>query len=105
MPGQSSMLHVRVDNDTRERATAALDAMGLTMSEAVRLFLHRVVAEQAFPFELKAPNSETRAGMAEAEEILRSRRARFKNGEELMASLEKPRKNKRTGAREPTPSV
>lgn len=91
MVGQTSMLHVRVDEVTRDRAATALSAMGLSMSEAVRLFLHRVVAEQAFPLELKVPNAATRAAMAEADEILRARRARFNTGDELMASLEKAR--------------
>ena len=45
---------------------AALEAMGLSMSEAVRIFLRRVAADQAFPLELKVPNAETRAAMAEA---------------------------------------
>ena len=83
------MLHIRVDRDTRERATSALNAMGLTMSEAVRPFLTRVVAEQALPLELKVPNAETRAAMAKADEILEARRARFETAKDLMASLEK----------------
>jgi DNA-damage-inducible protein J len=60
------MLHVRVDEDTKERASAALEAMGLSVSEAVRVFLHRVAAEQAIPFALKVPNTVTRAAMEEA---------------------------------------
>jgi len=31
MTAQTSMLHIRVDDDTKEQATAALSAMGLTM--------------------------------------------------------------------------
>ena len=89
MASHTSMLHVRVDDETKLKATAALGAMGLSVSDAVRLFLHRVVADQAFPLELKVPNTETRAAMAEAEEILRTRRARFESADELFADLEK----------------
>ena len=89
MASHTSMLHVRVDDETKLKATAALGAMGLSVSDAVRLFLHRVVADQAFPLELKVPNTETRAAMAEAEEILRTRRARFTSADELFADLEK----------------
>lgn len=88
MSAQTSMLHIRVDEETKARAAEALDAMGLSMSEAVRLFLHRVAREQAFPLELKVPNAETRAAMGEAEEIVRRRRGRFGNGDELFADLE-----------------
>jgi DNA-damage-inducible protein J len=83
------MLHVRVDDETKERAAAALGAMGLSVSEAVRLFLRRVVADQAFPLELKIPNAETRAAIAEAGEIARTRHARFATADELFADLEK----------------
>jgi DNA-damage-inducible protein J len=89
MATRSSMLHVRVDDDTKEKATATLSAMGLSVSDAVRLFLRRVVADQAFPLELKVPNAETRAAMAEAEEIAQTRRARFVTADELFADLEK----------------
>jgi antitoxin component of RelBE/YafQ-DinJ toxin-antitoxin module len=39
------------------------------MSEAVQLYLHRVVFDQALPFELKVPNAKTLAAMNEAESM------------------------------------
>jgi DNA-damage-inducible protein J len=92
MAAHTSMLHVRVDDATKESATAALEAMGLSLSDGVRLFLRRVVADQAFPLELKVPNAETRAAMAEADEIARTRRDRFVTPDQLFADLEKPGK-------------
>lgn len=89
MAVQTTMLHVRVDDDTKTRVTAAVGEMGLAVLDAVRLFLRRVVAEQIFPLELKVPNAETRAAMAEAEELLRNRRSSFANAEDLFADLEK----------------
>ena len=71
------MLHVRVDDDTKAQATEALAAMGMSVSDAVRIFLHRVVIDQAFPLELKVPNAETRKAMAEARTIMAKRKARF----------------------------
>ena len=59
----SSMVHVRIDDRLKADATAALDAIGLSTSDAVRLLFHRIVADQAFPLELKVPNAETRAAM------------------------------------------
>jgi DNA-damage-inducible protein J len=91
MATRSSMLHIRVDDETKAKATSTLAAMGLSVSDAVRLFLHRVVTDQAFPLELKAPNAATRAAMAEADEIVRSRAARFATPDELFADLEKAR--------------
>ena len=85
----SSMLHVRIDDKVKAEAAAVLGSMGLTASDAVRLLFYRIIADQAFPLELKAPNARTREAMAEAEEILRSRRLRFSDGDELFADLEK----------------
>ncbi len=83
----TTMLHVRLDNDVKAKATEALAAMGLSASDAVRLLFHRIVAEQAFPLELKVPNAETRAAMAEAEKIARSGKFRFQNADEMLADL------------------
>ena len=89
MPTHTSMLHIRVDDDIKEQATQALTAMGLTVSDAVRLFLHRVVVEQAFPLELKVPNAETLAAMQESRDMMAARRVRFTSADELFADLEK----------------
>ena len=83
----TSMLHVRMDERVKAEATQALSAMGLSASDAVRLLFHRIIADQAFPLELKVPNAETRAAVAETDGILGSGRARFAGGEALLASL------------------
>lgn len=82
------MIHVRIEDDTKKDATAALDAMGLSVSDAVRLFLKRVVADQAFPLELRVPNAATRAAMQEADDIAATRAARFADADALIADLE-----------------
>lgn len=89
MTAQTSMLHIRVDDDIKEQATQTLTAMGLSVSDAVRLFLRRVVIDQAFPLELKVPNAETLAAMEESRATMAKRRARFASADELFADLEK----------------
>ena len=92
MAAQTSMLHIRVDDDIKEQATAALTTMGLSVSDAVRLFLRRVVVDQAFPLELKVPNAETQAAMEESRAMMVSRRKgenRFASADEMFADLEK----------------
>ena len=88
---QSSMLHIRVDDEVKTQATEALAAMGLSMSDAVRIFLKRVVNDQAFPLELKVPNAETRAAMEEARAMMKARQARFEAADALLDELEKAR--------------
>ena len=89
MAAHTSMLHVRIDDETKAQATQTLAAMGLSVSDAVRLFLHRVVVDQAFPLELKVPNAETRKAMTEADEIVSTHHARFSTAAELFDDLEK----------------
>ena len=89
MTTQSSMLHVRMDSELKRDATQALAAMGLTASEAVRLLFHRIAADQAFPLELKVPNAQTQRAMAEVDEMVKNRRARFASADDMFAELEK----------------
>ena len=86
---QTSMLHIRVDDDVKVQATEALANMGLSVSDAVRLFLKRVVIDQAFPLELKVPNAETLAAMEESRRMMKARRARFTTADALFDDLEK----------------
>ena len=82
------MLHVRLDDRLKERGNAVLAAMGLSASDAVRLLYHRLIADQAFPLELKVPNAKTQAAMIEAEDIAAKRLARFAGLEEMVVALE-----------------
>lgn len=88
----SAMLHVRVDDEIKTQATEALASMGLSVSDAVRILLKRVVSDQAFPLELKVPNAETRAAMEEARAMVKARAARFDSADALFDDLEKARK-------------
>lgn len=89
MTAHTSMLHIRVDDALKAKATEALAAIGLSTSDAVRLLFHRIVADQAFPLELKVPNAETRAAMEESRRMMEEGRQRFQTADELFASLER----------------
>lgn len=91
----SAMLHVRVDEKIKAEAAETLEAMGLSLSDAVRVFLTRVVAEKRIPFEIKVPNAETRAAMEEADKMMGARKVRFAAYEELMDDLETPKTKRR----------
>ena len=88
MSAHTSMLHVRVDDHIKAQATETLAAMGLSVSEAVRLFLRRVVADQAFPLELKVPNGQTLAAMEESRALMAADQARFASAQALVDGLE-----------------
>ena len=76
----------RIEPDLKENATRILAACGLNVSDAVRLFLRQVVAQNGLPFEVKAPNAITRAAM---EEAASGNLPRFSSVQELFDDLEK----------------
>ena len=81
----TTMLHVRVDQQIKEQATETLASIGLSVSDAVRVFLMRVVADKQIPFRIKVPNQDTRTAINEAEEIVSARCARFDNASEIFS--------------------
>jgi DNA-damage-inducible protein J len=84
----TTMIHVRVDEQIKTQATETLAAMGLTVSDAVRVFLTRVVADQELPFVLNTPNAPTRAAMREARAM---GKARFATAQALIGGLKETR--------------
>jgi len=85
----TAMVHVRVDERVKAEAAATLATMGLSVSDAVRVFLTRVVAEQQIPFAIKVPNAVTRAAMAEVVAMIElGKPARFANGKKALDYLE-----------------
>ena len=44
----------RIDDDLKVRADSVAESIGISLSSAIGIFLKRFVAEQGFPFEVKA---------------------------------------------------
>ena len=63
----TTMVHVRVDEKTKQRAAKTLAGMGISVSDAVRMLLVRVAAEKALPFEVRVPNATTVKAMRAAD--------------------------------------
>jgi DNA-damage-inducible protein J len=80
----TEMVHVRIDKRVKARATKTLSAMGLSVSDAVRLLLTRVAAEKALPFEIKVPNATSVAAMSETRD---RKLTSFDTTSDLMADL------------------
>lgn len=62
----NTLVQTRINPEIKEEATAVLQAIGLTVSDAVRLMLTRVARDKALPFEPLTPNETTIAAMREA---------------------------------------
>ena len=80
----NQLVQARVSSDIKEEASIVLAAMGLSISDAVRLLLTRVAREKALPFAPLVPNAETIAAMKEARA---GKLARFDDVESLLDDL------------------
>ena len=60
------LVQARIDGAIKEEAAAVLAAMGLTVSDAVRLLLTKIAQEKALPFEPLIPNRTTIQAMKDA---------------------------------------
>jgi DNA-damage-inducible protein J len=80
----TTMVHVRVDEKVKAAAAKTLSAMGMSVSDAVRMLLVRVAAEKALPFEVKVPNRTTVKAMEAADQ---RKGKRFKSAGALIKDL------------------
>ena len=62
-----AVVRARIDSQIKARATKALEAMGLSVSDAIRLLLVRVAEEKRLPFALHEPNATTAKAIDELE--------------------------------------
>jgi DNA-damage-inducible protein J len=84
MPTADTYVRARIDTKTKDRAADALEAMGLSISDAIRLLMLRIADERRLPFEVKVPNATTRKAIAELES---GKGKHFATVEALMADL------------------
>lgn len=56
---KTANLNIRIDPETKSQAEILFSNFGLTVSDAVNVFLHQSILYGGIPFELKIPNKET----------------------------------------------
>lgn len=85
-------IQIRIDKKTKEAAKKTLEALGLDMSSAVKLFLNNVIIRQGIPLDLRTENGFTlaqeQALIAETAVAKRSGR-QYATVDALMRDLEK----------------
>jgi DNA-damage-inducible protein J len=79
----NALVTTRIDANIKAEASLVLSAMGLTVSDAVRLMLTKVAKEKALPFDVWQPNAETITAMKED----LSKAPTFSTISDLMVSL------------------
>jgi DNA-damage-inducible protein J len=80
-----AVVRARIPAETKDKAMAALDRIGLSASDLIRLTFMRVAEEGRLPFEVAVPNRTTRKAMAELEA---GKGRRFADAAELFDDLD-----------------
>ena len=79
-------VRARIEPELKEDAARVLAENGLTISDAVRLFLRQVVMTRGLPFDVRVPNETTVRALRESDEM--SGRARRRSPKELFDELD-----------------
>ncbi len=63
----SAVIHARIDASTKEATERILSSLGLTPTEAIRLFYRQIAMRGEFPLELRVPNALTADTLSKAD--------------------------------------
>jgi DNA-damage-inducible protein J len=64
---QSGMIRARISPDLKAEAEGILDQIGLSSSDAIRMFYKQITLRQGLPFAARIPNATTREALRDAE--------------------------------------
>lgn len=69
---KTANINVRIDPETKSSAEKLFSSFGITITDAINIFLHKSIMEGGLPFEMKQPNynMETEIAMKEARAIM-----------------------------------
>lgn len=89
----NAMIQTRVDAESKKQAEEILNRLGMSLNDAVRIFISQVVMARGLPFQPKLPTEEEfiAQAVADAEADVKAGRVSgsFSTVDELMADLEK----------------
>ncbi len=83
---QTAVVHARIDAATKNATEEILDAIGMTPTEAIRLFYRQIALRKQFPVELHLPNRLTASTLDKSDQDKGVER--FNNLHALYASWE-----------------
>ena len=94
---KTANINIRIDPEIKMQAEQLFSCFGITITDAINIFLHKSIMEGGLPFEMRQPryNAETEAALDEARAIMdgRVQAKRYSSAhalfEELDAEMEK----------------
>lgn len=86
---KTNTLHIRIEPIVKEKAEATLNELGLSITEAVNVFLRQVILNDGLPFEVRKPyNNETMKVLEDTKKGKNLSKA-FDNVNEMFEELDK----------------
>ena len=87
---KTDTLHIRVEPKVKEKAEKTLNELGLSITEAVNVFLNQVILNDGIPFEIRKPrfNKETIQAIKDTKEGKNLSKT-FNTVEEMFEELDK----------------
>ena len=75
MMAKTANLNIRVEPNTKVAAEKLFSNFGITISDAVNIFLHQSILAGGLPFSMRLPrpNASTEAAMTEIEDMISSK--------------------------------
>lgn len=69
---KTATINMRVSPQVKSDAESIFSSLGMTLTEAINVFLHKSIMEGGLPFDVRQPryNAETEAAIAEARDIM-----------------------------------
>ena len=86
---KSSSMSLRIDPQVKADVEAIYSRYGLSITEAINIFLHQSLNVGGLPFDLRPtrPNAVTLAAMREGDEIVKSGQGRFSRADDLLEDI------------------
>ena len=78
-------IQARIDPNIKEQARNVLDKLGISMSEAISVYIRQIVLQQGIPFKIMLPNQTTLQAVKQLES---NKGITFDNADELFKDLE-----------------
>lgn len=83
---KTATVRARVDEQLKADVEVVLDSLGLSVSEAINLYLAQIRLHRGIPFDLRIPNDETLKAFEESDQEQNLTRA--KNADDMFKKLD-----------------
>jgi len=89
---KTANIDLRIEPDTKAQAEAVFSSLGISVTDAINVFLHTSIMKGGFPFQPRQPryNKETELALQEARDIISGKVAakRYNSLDEILAEID-----------------